>query len=258
MKFLIIVLSIIAFIFCLGIGLYAGTITSPTITPVVSGSTPKTPTTTASTQPQKKTSTPQPRGQKVTDQRILIIIQTDDLLATKPRLVGLWLAIYKPAKSFISFLPIYPSAGGKESATTQALADTFSFSHEGKFSVSFLQSLDSLKFPYNGFIVTDKEGLARVVDGLQGIDLGDGKTVSQMLAVPWENPSSALSSQNKILNSFCRRWSRDGNLINWLPILANPAPSHLRTDLSFSLFTNDWLDLTGGPSPLKCEIPGND
>ena len=263
MKVVIIFLSIIAFIICLVIGVYVGSMEThaKNPTPVRPNSPTQSPTipTTENRQPTRPNN---PKSNSL-NQRTLVLIQADNLINSQPRLIGVWLAIYMPTQPQIIFLPLYPSEGGVPSPLAQALSDSFGFTPQGTLTLAFEQALQTYNFKYDGKLITDEEGLARIVDGLHGLDLGDGsgirdgKTVSGLLALPWENSRAALSSQKRLLNGICARWASAQEKIDWLSFLVGAVPKHIRTDLSFGIFVDDWNTLTSTGRPIKCEIPAS-
>jgi hypothetical protein len=261
MKVVIIFLSIIAFIICLLIGVYVGSMEPTVKTPTPSHPISSSRTPTPPKLQNKQTPVQTHNYSAPLVQRTLVLIQSDDLKANHPRLIGIWLAFYFTTQPQIIFLPLYPPEPGGESPQSEALADSFGFTPQGALTLAFEQALQAYNFQYDGYMITDHEGLARIVDGLHGIDLGDGsgirdgKTVSGSLAFPWVNPGAALTSQKRLLNGFCKRWADNKEPISWITLIGTSVPDHIRTNLSIGIFVDDWNALTSLAKPIKCEIP---
>lgn len=253
MKVVIILLCIIAFILCLLFGVFAGNLSthSPT-SPSPSPTAVMIPSSGVDVIP----ANPDSLGQ-----RTLILVAADNLAKTSPRLIGVWIAAFFPSTPQIIFLPLYPSETGAASTGIQTLTASFGITDQGGLAPSFEQALRSFINPYNGYIVTDRDGLIAIVGSLHGLDLGDGnglrdgKSVVAALTSPWEDPNNSLKGQKLILNGFCARWKASQGQIEWLTILANLGPEHVHTNLPVSIFTDDWKTLSSHATPIKCEVP---
>ncbi|MDD5370250.1 MAG: hypothetical protein PHQ40_14300 [Anaerolineaceae bacterium] len=239
MKAVVILLSIVAFIACLILGIQAG---SRSIKPPDS----------------KSTSTPNV-WTSPGHQRTVVIIVADDLQIPAPRLVSVWVEVYRPDLPLVTFLPLFPPNMVTITTAPPDLAGTFALSPDHTPSEGFLTALHAYKFEWNGYILTDQWGLARTVDWLSGVYLSnnpaDGAAALASLVNPWEDPLGALQTQQKLLLSICEKVATLKPEANWLELAGTLMPQHLHTDLSLELAITDWKSLAAGPDPIRCDIP---
>lgn len=192
-------------------------------------------------------------------QRSIVFIAADDLQSSEPRLVGVWLVLYRPDVPSISLLSLYPSQPSATSTQKIDLAAAFSLTKEGAPSSSFFKALQDFHFNWNGYLLIDDTGVAAIIDWMQGITV-DNQTIGGIEALnglirPWENTRLASETQRDYLMSACKRMAQLPADSNWTSLLTGLMPQHLRTDLSFDLILSDWKRLVSGPDPFSCEFP---
>jgi hypothetical protein len=239
MKAVVILLSIVAFIACLILGLEAGSRSTTSSDP-------------------KATATSN-LWASVGQQRTIVFIVADDLQTPAPRLVSVWVVLYRPDLPLVTFLPLFPPNTITITADPPDLAGAFALGADRSPSTSFIAALKSYHFDWNGYVLTDQLGLARTVDWLGGVFLSnnpaDGATALASLVNPWEDPLGALQTQQKLLQSVCEKVSTLKPEANWLELAGTLMPQHLHTSLSLELAITDWKSLAGGSDPIRCDVP---
>ena len=261
MKAVAILLSILVIIACLAFGFYLGTSTVPsdlTPTPLLSSSL---------TQISPGSSTPQtPSALKASTlssnpkQHNLVFVQADDLTKAVPRLESIWLVGYLPGSARISVILVYPVSPNTNSPKANALADTFSITHDGKPDEAFIAAVRNYGFAVNGYFISDNQGTASLVNWLGGIEMGNnqelqnGPAVLTQLTPPWQDQQASRLSQQALTEGICVRLNQLTQETNWLPLVMGLMPDHLYTDLSLELASTDWKQLTSGSERLSCKV----
>jgi hypothetical protein len=260
MKAVVILLSILVIIACLAFGFYLGNSTAPpnlTPTPLQTSNIPinglgTTPQTSSTLKTSSLPSNP--------NQHNLVFVQADDLTNATPHLESIWLVGYLPGSARITVILVYPTSPGTYSPKTNALANTFSITKDGKPSDAFITAVRTYGFPVNGYFLSDNQGTAELVNWLGGIDMGDnqgiqnGPAVLTQLTPPWEDQQASRMSQQKLTEGICARLNQLTTDTNWLPLVMGLLPDHLYTDLSLELASKDWKQLTSGPERLSCKV----
>ncbi|HVN56393.1 MAG TPA: hypothetical protein VMT46_18850 [Anaerolineaceae bacterium] len=223
MKAVVIVLSIIAFIACLLIGLQAG-----------SGSL-------KITDPTHFSSTPSPLPSST--QRTILIILTDDLQDSKPRLAGLWTVIYRLDTPRLMLVPLYPANNADE------LVSSFSLVDNRSLHPAFLKAVQNYHFAWNGYILIDQSGAEQFL-GFLG-----GDAPKPALIMPWEQWDDALPSQTTLGKAICARLKKQSSQLDLKPVLEGLASAHFRSQISFNDLIQDWKTLTQDQGEFDCEFP---
>jgi hypothetical protein len=246
----IILLSIIAFVACLALGFYADgfSFNSPTPTiDTIQGSFSPTDAILASTPTQSSAK-----------QRTIVFIQVDDLTNPSSQLIATWLIMYFPDNPKITWLLVYPPAPANQQPQYRELGKSFTITPEGLPGNAYISALQSFGVQFNGIIITDTLGIAKTIDWLKGINMGDGNkdgtTVSNRLIPPWQNMNSANQWQTKVFQGVCQKAEQLTLDNNWLQLMIDLAPSHFHTDLGMEQLVNDWKALMTLPETPKCEI----
>jgi len=239
MKAVAIILSIVAFVACLLVGIQAGSQSSP-------------PTSV------KATSTPN-LWLSPSQQRTIPYIIADNLQNPAPRLVAVWLLLYRPDLTKVTLLPLYPGGVAGTASGESALPGAFLLSPDKSPDKKFMAALQGYHVPWNGYILTDLYGISRTVDWLQGIEYGDstidGPTALDSLIPPWEDLQASLETQEKIITGACKTIANIPAEANWIGLASVLSPDHLHTDLNLEMVIADWKGLVSGMEPLTCEIP---
>ena len=232
MKAVVIILSIIAFVACLLIGMQVGsdshTITDPTHPSAISSLPPA-------------------------QQRTLLVIFADNIQSASPRLAGLWTVFYRPDVPRIEILPLYPVDASDD------LANQFSLTSDHQPSPDFLKAIQNYHFRWDGYVLADPAAVAALVDEFKGISIKgktlNGKAAAKTLKMPWDAREEALSSEKTFGEALCKlmaKQSTDANLKN----LADGLPDkHVQIEFDLDQLSQDWIKLAGGQNHVECEFP---
>lgn len=192
-------------------------------------------------------------------QRTLVFVAVDDLQRTSPRLIAVWLILYRPDLSKVSLLPLYPSGAPAPGGSNPDLANTFSLNSDHSFGIAFQTALGAYQVRWNGVLLTDETGISTTVDWMRGVELQNqqitGENALASLVMPWSDLQAALLSQESLTNGICNRAGQLPAEANWIGLANSLTPSHFYTDLSLDLLFSDWKALVSGSQPLSCEIP---
>jgi len=242
MKAVAIILSIIVFVACLVLGIRAGS------TPPPGGQPGKTPPS-------------QTIGLSYEKQRTLLLIGVDDLLGAAPRLVSLWVLLYRLDTPRAAAIPLYPLpvSGGNSSFLAETdLSAHFSLTEQHQLNPAFLGALQDFKFAWTGYVMIDQTGSARLIDWMEGIEIQnttmDGTSAVSTLVDPGVDAGAALASQKQLGESLCQRFSTADPDSNWLALTTDLIPQHLITNLDIEALRADWKALVSSSAPLTCEL----
>lgn len=232
MKAVVIILSIIAFIVCLLVGLQAGT-DSRNVTGAIHSSE----------------SSPIPPSQ----QRTLLIIFTDDIQSPSARLAGLWIVFYRPDTPRLVVMPLYPLDASDD------LANQFTLTSSHIPSPSFLKAVQGYDFRWDGYVLADQAMVPALVDEFKGIFLLDtpmnGKAAAGTLKMPWEKREEALFSQEQFGAAFCKLIAAQTPDFNVKKLIARLPSQHFYIEFNLDQANQDWKGLAGHGSPIQCEFP---
>ncbi len=239
MKAVVIILSILAFVACMIIGILAANhpLSPPTKDPTSIPNISISPT----------------------KQRSLVLISADDLQSPTPHLLGVWLVLYRRDLPQISVIPLYPENSAVDPEEAAHLAEAFDLNSNQTITSGFKTALNALHITWDGYLLSDETGIARLVDGIDGIVLGDrqvnGSGVLANLVNPWEDPQGSLDIQQKTLRAFCEKASGLPSSTDWMALFNELTPRHLVTSLDLNLIVDDWKDLLAGQTPVSCTFP---
>jgi hypothetical protein len=239
MKAVVIVLSLVAFIACLLIGVQVG---NGSLQIPDAAQSPASPTPTSDTR-----------------QRTVLWITADDLQSKSARLTGLSIIFYRPDTPHIMVMSLYPSAD--HDASTDALAKSFSLDDAKTPSSTFFEKVKSYHFNWDGYVLLDTTTNAELVDVLGGISIGekqlDGKAAVKTLKMPWDNPKASLRSQKAFGAALCTRFlDQSTPSVNWKELFNKLSPLHAHVEVNEDQLNQDWgVLLKSNPhSSLSCEF----
>ncbi len=239
MKAVAIILSIVAFVACLLIGMQAGL--------------------QSNSQPQIKPSNTPNLWLSPSQQRTVAYILADNLQSNAPRLIGVWFALYRPDLPKVTLIPLYPPNPANRASAGLDLSSSFKLTKEKTPDQEFVTAMKGFHAQWNGYILTDLEGVSRTVDWMQGIETSQGKmdgaTAFTILTQSWDDPSGALQGQVLLLSGACASIAKLSIEANWSGLAGALSPDHMRTDLPLDMMITDWKALVSASDPLSCEIP---
>lgn len=239
MKAVAIILSIIAFGICLIVGIQAGSRSLAHPTPAA-------------------TSTPN-LSISPSQQRTIVLIVTDDVQSPTPHLFGVWLALYRLDVPQVVMVPLYPNSSADPSVAQQDLVDSFALSSDHTPSLGFFSALREFHFEWNGYILSDLTGLARLVDWVGGVHFNgqdaNGSMVLSELVSPWDDLTAAFTSQENIFKNLCDRSVDLPVDTDWMKLTKDLSPRHLQSNLDLQLVVADWKSLISQQEPVTCQFP---
>ena len=223
MRKFIIFLTILVFLACMVVGLYASNIIPGT----VEGS--------------QETSDAQPPGSAY--QRNIAIIHVDDLQSPSPKLVSIWgLILYFPEPKVI-LQPLYPL----DIEGNVDLGNRFSLSDKKAPNQVFMKFLaDDNNITWDNYLVFDQQGLR---------DMGMWAFGGDPLQV--DDPTlSSLELEKVYFNQLCGALEAQGSqfLVGaaWTDII----PDHMHSNIELDSMLADWTKLTRGSNPMDCQVFG--
>jgi hypothetical protein len=261
MKPVVIIISILVIIACLGFGFYLGDLTTPSSSISLTQTSQPMQMTKVGNEI-KKSPTNQSFPPPVNpNQHNLIFIQADDLKKSSPRLESIWLAGYISGSADITFILVYPSSQtGTFSSIAQIVSTSFKIDSNGTVSDGFISSLKSFGFYSNGYVLSDIKGLAQYVDWLGGIDINDGAGIRNgdvivtKLVPPWQDIQKSRLIQQTINQGICSQLEQISFNSNWFTLISSLIPDHFHTDLSLEYVTQEWKQLFSGSDKLSCQV----
>lgn len=182
-------------------------------------------------------------------QQNILIVQVNNLNASEPNLESVWLMLYIKNTPKITWMPLYLS-----SAQNNSLANKFQLGKNNTLGVKFESALRKQDIWWNGYIITDKQGVRNLVELLQASPkngtaiTGSGNEIN---AVSLLSPSDM--EKIAVIQNICQMSSNLENpqVINsWLGNNKN-----LITDFPIEELIAQWSTLLAGSTPLTCEFP---
>jgi len=179
-------------------------------------------------------------------QQNILVIQVDNLDASKPNLESVWLMLYIKNTPKITWMPLYLA-----SSDNNSLGGKFQLSKNKTLGTKFESALRKKDIWWHGYIIADKESVNQLIALLQASPK-TGKTTTQNA-----NVASLLSASDmekiSVIQNICQMASilQDPQVLNsWLD-----NNTHLITDLPKEEIAAQWLGLLSGQSALTCEFP---
>lgn len=227
MKVVAIILSLLAFIVCLVIGVQAG----------------------SQLQRQKALQAAQPATLISKDaQRTLLLIQVDDLSGDDPHLDGLSLLMYIPGHPMLTFIPLFPAEMARDGEIANHLAKTFGLDHNKALTQAFTNALKDEQISWTGYILSDRLGLAALEAFLQdpsGFNSASIKISAEVDAN--KDPASTIPV-------YCSRVNDLQTSLDWSRLMSALIPDHLHTDLGLEMLLSDWKNLSSTGLPFNCKV----
>lgn len=183
-------------------------------------------------------------------QQNILVIQVDNLDASKPNLESVWLMLYIKNTPKITWMPLYLA-----SSSNNSIGSKFQLSKNKTLGGKFESALRKQDIWWNGYIITDNKGVKNLLELLQ-TSPKTGEATFQNTGVEM-NAASLLSADDmkkiEIIQNICQTASslEDPQIINaWLDVSAN-----LITDLPKEEIAGQWNSLLAGQAGLTCEFP---
>lgn len=133
-------------------------------------------------------------------QRSVLVITTDRLDITRPKLESAWLVMIVPPDPRLTFMPVYPAIAGAE--TSAQLAGSFSLEQQGDervLSTDFLQQLRNEEIWWSDTIVFDRAGFEILLAYLDSRGSAfDGNRAAPITAGLLEDLGAAESDNDRL------------------------------------------------------------
>lgn len=183
-------------------------------------------------------------------QQNILVVQVDNLDASKPNLESVWLMLYIKNSPKITWMPLYLASSNANSISGQ-----YQLSKNKTLSGKFETALRKQDIWWNGTIITDKQGIKNLVELLQSSPK-TGEVITEGAGNEL-NAASLLSAADMekvaVIQNICQMASslEDPQIVKtWLDKSAN-----LITDLSKEELAAQWNSLLAGQTNLTCEFP---
>lgn len=201
------------------------------------------------------------------DQRSILILSTDDLASSSPRLKSLWLLVYVPGNPRLMLLPIYPPPSLEAGDSAIYLANVFKMNLQGentRLDSAFLEAIRKLIPWWSGYIVLDDLSLEAIIDvwnqELSNADSvnrisasADGKEALSKIPAPWEDLLGAVTGQASLYQDLCEATTSIDPFTN-IADLPSHVQKHIVSDLNVSLLLDEFRDLYSVSSGFVCEM----
>jgi len=186
------------------------------------------------------------------DQFNLLLIGVDDAQKYDAKLQSIWIVAFPKDLSRLNLIPVFPSVD--HPVQNLILAEAFHL-HNSQPSQEFWNAMKETDTWWKGFFVSDKAGLTKLIDSLDGI-LVDGKPITGSQAVSsipsWKsNPQKAIEQQQTIFESVCRRISttNSSGTKNGIFLKTMNLPTNAAT------FIYQWVTKISNTKGLSCYFP---
>jgi hypothetical protein len=188
-----------------------------------------------------------------------LIINVDNLGASRPRLESIWLLLHVAGEPQVTFLPIYPALpdGNEDGSTTrESLEQLFSLDDGHKPDSVFLAALQKKNLWWNAYLLFDRVALAGFAEWISSA--GEDETLDGPLAVSAvpparEGPRQALLGQFRLAQELCRFTRTPAT--NDLSVLLALFPGHANTDLDLEAAAGELASLFSSGNGMSCEFP---
>jgi hypothetical protein len=223
MRKIIIALTILAFISCLFLGLYASN-----LLPAMDQES------------SNQSAIPSPASPF---QHNIVIIHVDSLQADSPILVSIWGTILYFPEPKIILQPLFPLSDEQDSSVLSNFALT-----AGKEPVSaFLKKINQItQIQWDNYVIVDHNAFALLHSAISQYN---GAAVTDPAA-------SILLVESNFFNQLCTLISEQGKDFlkdfTWSEMI----PTHMRTNLAIDIALVNWEKLTSANLPVRCEVFG--
>jgi hypothetical protein len=181
------------------------------------------------------------------NQGTLLFIHADQFNAKQPQLISVWaIFISKNTPPSLIAKSIYPDLGSPEKS--QQIAQSFGYTEKTGLSPAFIKQIQSYDLAWNGYLLTDKEGLTQIARWV------NGSHADLNMQADASNSQAVLEAEKEIFQASCKNLvladSARGDKPRWMDLF----PNHLATDLFFKDTAVNWDRITlSNPAP-DCKV----
>jgi hypothetical protein len=182
----------------------------------------------------------------------LVLMRVNDLSATQPELISIWIAFLGPADyPGLTVMMLYPNPDAPEQV--QSLADAFSLGEDKQPVAEFWQELASYKFTWDGYLLADSQAITSITGWVNNSQV-------QLQAQPANNPEGYRIIQyeeTSVFKNICSTLGNAEDAAGPVPDWGSIIPLHMRTDLTFEAMMYSWGKLNPPGNTTPCYILGN-
>jgi hypothetical protein len=178
-----------------------------------------------------------------------VIIHVDNLDNPTPALVSVWVALVSSGSPPIMVLkPLHPPL--TQNAENDLLNNSFSLLPSGSPTPDFFTALDKLNFDRRGYIMMDNIAVIALTSWL-----ADKPVPSDTLGTG-RDAAAILNQQISLLNQVCTHLTTKPNpdITTTNPDWGSLVSTHLRTNLDFSTFVQNWERIARNKPIANCKI----
>ena len=176
-----------------------------------------------------------------------VIIHVDNLEASTPTLVSVWIALVSPGSQPIMVLkPLHPPL--TKNAENDLLSNAFSLAPTGSPSLDFFTALDNLNVNRRGYIMMDNLAVIALLSWL-----ADNPLPSDTLGSSGDT-DAILNQQTNLLNQVCIHLTTNPGSATPNPEWGRLVSTHLRTDLDFATFVQNWERIAHNRPIANCKV----
>lgn len=194
-------------------------------------------------------------------QHNLLIISTDDLSLTEPKLMSIWLVTYFLDDPTVTFLPVYPTVSNGKIITDTELLDSFELAKlndQHQISENFQEYLEQRNFWWSGYILIDQSAYTAVIEmTMQEVNDGDRVSDDQVGLTQGDDlqalESVYLRDESNMLY-ICDQLTQEADSFNW-EAFREFAPQHLSTDFDLESMIEEWVGMLASKDKAICSFP---
>jgi len=205
--------------------------------------------------------TPSPIPALPDGERILLLVNVDQLDNTIPGLNSMWLITYYLNDQPIQLLPIYPTNINTQQSHQSLILENFAVVMEDgatRLAPTFLNWLNENNYWLSGYVLMDDHASSTMINLIGGLptDRGvqSGEQIISTIPSTTENSQKAHEQQAMLLGQYCLTLSRLTSPPQWNSIL-ELIPEHLVSDIHPLRLITEIEFLTSDQAALRCEFP---
>ena len=190
-------------------------------------------------------------------QRNILFIGVDDLSKERPELVGIWLLMYFPGNSNLTFAPVNPKIWSQSQTSTPQTSEFTSVIKNGSIDKKLLNQLHQEEIWWHGYVLLDSTAVKEAVHFSNQVNDLEAFSTFNSVNDPFlsgEPKLTGIDYQTDLLKYFCQQtnyFTIDTDISKILALI----PVHIRTNLNLISIIQDWKSLITQENDLVCEFP---
>lgn len=191
-------------------------------------------------------------------QQNILLVEVNKIETEKPQLESVWLILYIKNVPQITWMPLYlvsSSKGADSSVSNLVSGKKFKLEKNKTLAPEFESALRKNDVWWNGYIVTDKQGINKLVQLFESApkSAANDSNYSDENLFAASLPASPAKEKVTQIQSICRLASSLENPLvmkTWIDDEVN-----LASDLPRDELLARWIALVGNQASLSCEFP---